>query len=372
MKGITGLILSEMFFFSTANLLMADGKVYIPDKIPLEIPYQRALVVFDGGTETLLLQSKYRVRSSSPATFLGWVVPVPAVPVVASMETGEAEWLFMRMGRQTRLEVVKLWHDGHISSIGGIVFLAAGFLFLIFSGMGEILPSTHWVKRRQDAFFQNGIICLAVGVVFWASMSFFHLGQGRAAKELVDILETQKAGIYDVQVVKGKDPKDLIQWLNSHQFHFEKSDGNVFGQYIKQGWCFVVATVRSSKEDKAQQIEPEALVDPLVLRFPIKQAVYPLALTATMDHETQIDLYVLSEKKVQCDAKLKLFFAGDVDGSIVDGIQTRPEILFSKKEKNLSCLTVFKGKLTPEQMRQDAHLPFALDNEPYRETKIEW
>jgi hypothetical protein len=203
-------------------------------------------------------------------------------------------------------------------------------------------------------------------------MSFFHLGRYRTAGELVDIIKTEKAGIYDVQVVKGKDPKDLIQWLNSHQFHFEKSDTNVFGQYITQGWCFVVARVGAGKEDKVRKIEPEALVDPLVLRFPIMQAIYPLALTATTGHETQIELYVLSENKVHCDAKLKLFYAGDVDGSFIDGIQTRPEILFSKEEKYLSYLTVFKGKLTPEQMRLDANLPFALDNKSFREKKIEW
>ena len=54
---------------------MADGKFYRPalDKTQVGVPYQRALIIHDGATETLLLQSEYFISDQTPATEIAWV-----------------------------------------------------------------------------------------------------------------------------------------------------------------------------------------------------------------------------------------------------------------------------------------------------------
>ncbi len=46
--------------------------------------------------------------------------------------------------------------------------------------------------------------------------------------------------------------------------------------------------------------------------------------------------------------------------------------LFDDVPDKSMMLCKFKGRLTPDQMKQDLILKPAPDNEPYRETKVVW
>jgi hypothetical protein len=61
-----------------------DGLFIVRDDVPPKLPYQRALNVFDGTNETLLVQSAFEQRTGMPST-VGWIVPVPNVPELAGM-----------------------------------------------------------------------------------------------------------------------------------------------------------------------------------------------------------------------------------------------------------------------------------------------
>ena len=70
-----GLLLLSLFF--VCQLSYADG-VYIPaakKKIP-DIPVQRALVKYHGGTEALIIESTLDGEGSD----YGWIIPVPSPP----------------------------------------------------------------------------------------------------------------------------------------------------------------------------------------------------------------------------------------------------------------------------------------------------
>jgi hypothetical protein len=111
----------------------------------------------------------------------------------------------------------------------------------------------------------------------------------------------------------------------------------------------------------------------LIVRFEAEAPVYPLALTSTAGHETEILLYVLSEDKWQNDGRLELHYAGagglDSYGLIQE---VEPEGFFAGTDLDLPLLCKFKGALTPKQMREDLTLTLAADRKPYRKHIIIW
>jgi hypothetical protein len=101
-KAVLLLVLAALLMGSVP--VLADGMFYWTESIPPEIPYQRALLLFNDGYETLIVQSKYRMSSSATSEF-GWVVPVPAVPDLASIEPSLAEELFWELAQASRPKV---------------------------------------------------------------------------------------------------------------------------------------------------------------------------------------------------------------------------------------------------------------------------
>lgn len=74
-----------IFVMLLAQGVLADGKMYMEKVLP-DIPYQRAIIMFDGGEQTMVLQSKYS-EPTSTASDMGWVIPLPSVPELASCES---------------------------------------------------------------------------------------------------------------------------------------------------------------------------------------------------------------------------------------------------------------------------------------------
>ncbi|MFC2023424.1 DUF2330 domain-containing protein, partial [Chloroflexota bacterium] len=174
--------------------------------------------------------------------------------------------------------------------------------------------------------------------------------------------------------VKAAQAENLIEWLKQNQFQFDGTDTQVFDEYLQRGWCFVVARIDPSSVTDQGEVVSEGLVAPLIMRFVAEAPVYPLALTSTSGHETQIVLYVLSEAKWQNDGRLDLHYAGRSmarDYHRLMGEEIQPPG-FSGAGMNLNYLCKFKGTLTPEQMREDLTLALAKDDEPYRKHIITW
>lgn len=354
---------------ATAVPALADGKFYWPEPVPPEIPYQRALLLFDGGQETLILQSKYHTTGSTPDEF-GWVVPVPSVPELASMDPDAASSVFFNLGRRSESRVTSI-SDLLLSGLcilmpmGAIVTLLACLVSLFITGM-------QFVRRHRV-----GLVLGATAVLIsWACLSallFTFTGRTGSRAPSVDVVKAEQVGIYDVQVVKADQAGDLIEWLNRHQFQFDETDTQVFDQYLRRGWCFVVARIDAARGAEERQVASEGLVAPLIVRFAAETPVYPLALTSTAGHETEILLYLLSENKWQNDGRLELHYAG-AGGLDTYGLtqNVEPEGFFFGTDLDLSFLCKFKGTLTPKQMREDLTLTLAADDKPYRKHLVIW
>ena len=358
--------------------VLADGVFYWSESIPPEIPYQRALLVFDGGYETLIVQSKYRMSSAATDEF-GWVVPVPSVPELASVEPGMADALFYELGDLSQPRVTRVSDTVWSLVVITCVFVTpgAGMLLLLLVVASFFTPGLELIRRRRKLFAALSVLLLfiaACSISAVALSTLFMRPMSDAGGHAVDVIREEQVGIYDVQVVKAGDAGDLIGWLGENRFQFDAEDRRVFDDYLRRGWCFVVARV-----DPARSVDDrftaEGLVAPLILRFQTADPVYPLALTAMAGSDTQVLLYVLGENKWQHDGRLDLEYAGNVHLSLLEAVcrEALPDMpagCFAHGP--LSYLCKFKGTLTPAQMAEDLVFGPAGDDEPYRKHITTW
>jgi hypothetical protein len=352
---------------------LADGKFYWPEPIPPRIPYQRALLLYDGARETLILQSKYQTVGSSIDGFLGWVVPVPSVPELASMDSAQAESLFLSLSYRSQPRVTSI--SELLLMTGLFVAPVAAVLLLVVCGSSLFVPRMRFVRRHRPKLVVGAVVMLIFSFLCLQYFSRFTTPASRGAL-VVDVIKSERVGIYDVQVVKAERAPDLVQWLNEHRLQFDDTDIQVFDQYLDRGWYFVVARIDPSRKADSQESASEGLVDPLIMRFQADAPVYPLALTSTSGHETQILLYVLSRSKWQNDGRLDLQFAGQAylnrgtRNSLYGEVE--PLGFFSGLDLALPYLCRFKGTLTPDQMQEDLTLTLAGNSRFYRKHIITW
>ncbi len=363
------LVLAAMLVGSVPAL--ADGMFYWPEPLPAEIPYQRALLMFDGSHETLVVQSKYRMSSSASGAF-GWVVPVPSVPEIASIEPDLAENLFWELETEARPRTTSLSDYKGIVAIICLFATPTALILLLACLASFFSPSLRFIRRHRGIIAVVSILLFVPAIYYvWPRVVMSRPGSWEGYRFL---MQEEQVGIYDVRVVRTGEAGDLIQWLNENDFQFDDQDTQVFDDYVRRGWCFVMARVDPIHSSDGKVIT-EGLVAPLILRFETDAPVYPLSLTATAGQDIQIGLFALGEHKWQNDGRLGLEYAGEVQISALEEVcrQAVPEPPTGCLEvANLPYLSKFLGTLTPAQMESDLVLTPAEDDEPYRRHIIRW
>jgi len=346
-----------------------DGKFFVGEKVPADIPYQRAFILFNGGSETLVLQSKYELSQSASVDSLGWVVPVPTVPAVASADAETTKMFFFFASLRTRPKVTRI--SSIFLPIIAIFFLGSVAFLLLCLVEYPFINKIGLSKAAWRCRLWKGLI-IAFFAFILAILTPYHLGLSLD----VEIVKAEKVGIYDVKVIRSESAEAVLGWLRENGYGFSDTDKKVFEEYIGREWCFVVAKVEPEPETEKHKIVSEGLVAPLILKFETETAVYPLALTSTIGAETEILLYTFSENKLSCDERLTLRSARKkVSTSFMLDLLSRAEPetseLFVDVPKFM-YLCKFKKKLKPEEMKKDLEFEFAPDNEPYKETKLVW
>lgn len=355
---------------ATAAQSMADGKMFWRENIPPKIPYQRALILFDEGTETLILQSRYEIPEGDDKSKLGWVVPVPAVPEVASMPADMARHMFMYLSMTSPPRVTRI-----SPTVFVVLFLTVAglsLLTLLLCLLSFVLPFPQRFKENRGrlarySFWGLLLVCFVAAII----IPSFASARGSLG---VDVIAEHRAGIYDVKVVRSDDSKDLVTWLNHHHFKFGDEDTAAFDSYVSKGWCFVVAIINPSAGEDKRRIVSEGLAAPLILRFPHASPIYPLALTGTGGFDTEILVYLASSTKMTANDRLTLRFAGEMYKRNLEllSVHTDPEGFFEPEKMAYPYLCKFKDRLTPDRMSEDIIFTKAEDDEPYREHIVKW
>jgi hypothetical protein len=341
----------------TGSVARGDGKFFYLEKVPVDVPYQRAILMFEDGKETLVLQSKYKTVLDEKMSSIAWVVPVPAVPELASMDAEEATFIFFRLGLLSRPIVIPI-----VSTIISVILIAI-ICFVIAKILNWFFAKI--TKKGVKPWAVSGLrIAIWVIVVPFLIASLLTPTLGTKG---VDVLKAETVGIYDVKVIRGGDAGAVTQWLNDNGFGFEESDSEVFDQYVKKGWCFVTAKVNKKVDSNSEVAISEGLAAPLILRFDSKKAIYPMALTGTTGVETEVLLYILADHKMKCGERLKLTFFGETTSPFK---RTDSSEFFRDIKTESWQMSKFKGTLSPDQMKEDIVFNQAKDDKPYR--KIRW
>ncbi len=350
-----------------------DGKFFVREKIPAGIPYQRAILLFDKSQETLILQSKYDLPESTSVDSLAWVVPTPAVPEIAGGDADMATHCFLTASLQTQPHLYRI---SHLFSLVCFAFFLGGsalmVVCLIRYPLARRAESTKVIWSRQT---RNTVLVTVIAFLLATiSMPTLSRASGSAG---VEVIKTEHAGIYDVRVIRGQNAEAIMEWLKENGFGVSDQDRDAFEDYVLRGWCFVAAKVEPSAETEERKIVAEGMVAPLLLKFASERPVYPLALTATAGTETEILLYTLSDAKLTCGERLTLRHAKQIEiQPILRSFVVQAEVeewpLLRDLPDKPMMLCKFKGRLTPEQMKQDLEFAPAPDNEPFRERLVTW
>lgn len=351
---------------------LADGRFFSPGSIPLNVPFQRAAIFFDGEREILVVQSKYDAGNAEALTALGWVVPVPAVPEVGTLNSDSAGFLFDLLDWATRPELDSLFRYYFWPLL---VLLVIRLVLRIQAGRKIPTRGRRWLLGSYGG---NTVLILLLLILAGNSPRSGMI----AAPAPVQVVMEQTIGSYDIKVVKADEAGALVGWLNRHGFRYDAADEKVFADYIARRWAFVTAKITPKAAGEKSALDPRGMTNPLVLRFPSKQAVYPLALTATIGRETEIELYVLHGHKMDAGGRLPLKFANkwDAEGKVArlsseDGHQSadfewlkyylEPKGLLAGERFGAGYVSKFRGRLTAEQMTTDLVLSRAADDEPH-------
>ena len=344
---------------------VADGKFYVSERVPA-IPYQRAVIWHDGSYQTMLLQSKYEIPGDSAPTDFGWVVPVPAVPDIATTDAHTARALFQELTAATEPEVVFL--SAKLVWIVGLLLLAR----LVWA-VAARASARGARSRRMIGTVRGNLGLLALWVPAYL---LFGLGGGddlltRKSAPAVTVVKEVTAGNYEVKVVQSRDAAALVGWLTERRYRFDRRDEQAFAEYIAKGWSFV--TARQVAKPQEGPGRARQLADPLILGFAAEEPVYPLALTATTGQTTRIRLYVLRDGRTDAGNRLEAVFAGPSQHSL-EWLSERltPANMFPPKRLSMRFITRLEGDLTPQQMAQDLLLRKASDNQTQRRIIHTW
>jgi hypothetical protein len=169
----------------------------------------------------------------------------------------------------------------------------------------------------------------------------------------VEVVKTLRSGPLDAKVVRAASGAELVDWLKVNGYAYGKGDLAAIDDYLRRKWLFVAVKLLPQP---GAAFEGASASPPLVLNFPTRQPVYPLALTAAGGRSLDLVLYVLARARIEPSVAMRTAFAGAVN------VPTR--VFFGEEDKAAAALfgelrpmpgylTKLVKKLSAEEMRQD-------------------
>ncbi|MBL7153689.1 MAG: DUF2330 domain-containing protein [Phycisphaerae bacterium] len=218
---------------SANEAVLADGCMLLPrisisytGKARVSSDAQQALLMWQGGNETLHVKSSYR----GPATDFAWVIPVPGRPTVE-----RSSWdLFEQAEKATRPQVT---------------------------------------VEKAEVFRGLNIGCSAPAT----KVDTETLPTGVREIETLAIRELH------IDIVQASSSGGFLRWLDNHQYVVTARAKPIFQEYIDKGFYFIVTKIDKSSAWARRKDVTETVsggLTPLAISFATERPFYPLTISA--------------------------------------------------------------------------------------------
>lgn len=381
--------------FACVSSAWADGKVFAPASVPQQVamPDQRALLAWDNGVETLVIESAF----VGEGTDFAWVVPLPAKPEVFPATRGTLPAAVALM--QPMIADPIPGALGFTVLCGGIGFLALAFGWrviglvvrsavvllgvAIFAGMiaaatgSEVAwwtalgagclclwPMRRWL--RQNTSLGEILVVLMVGGLLLAMIipTVSHV-RGIAGESVPDnlIVEQHIVGDHDVAVISGSEGTGVVSWLEKNGYAFSATARKIADEHAAGGGWFVASRVTRDFARSGRSVPA-----PLAFRFETKQPIYPMRLTgADATQSLTVELVVFGPSRAKAEG-LEVRTASPVrpgepeartgwklpKPSSDERMISHPEL--ARWTTGAHVATWLRGQLSPAQMQKDMAL----------------
>jgi len=202
------------------------------------------------GREALLLQTTYH----GPADRFAWVIPVPSKPGKDDVFLAEPAFIEVLL-KETAPEVKTTITDPRDRAMPGEMMQKSAAP----GPAGGMAPGT----------------------------------------EAVTVYERFVVGKFDATILAATDAGILTAWLQRNGYRVPEESADILGHYVRAKWTFVALRMQPAAAAARPVLDD---VDPIGIRFPASELVYPLYISrASSRQKTSLLLFVLSRQPVQCD-----------------------------------------------------------------------
>jgi len=228
-------ILSILFVILISNIVLADGKIVIPQdyKGSLEESAQEAIIIFTGKAD----EGKYnedlilKISVVGEAKSFAWIIPFPNTPQIAQEDNKLFEELFEYIENRS-------------------------------------VYRNKLSKSTDDAKEAEGI-----------------------ADAPVKLIKREIVGSFDISVVLEQVPGTLNTWLGDNGYQPLENSQDVVGYYSRKGYVYACIKVSEAELKKDEPVD----IHPLRFSFDTggKDAIYfPMKMTGLQNDPFSINLYV--------------------------------------------------------------------------------
>jgi hypothetical protein len=144
----------------------------------------------------------------------------------------------------------------------------------------------NWLIVLLVMFFISALMLPAVGAK----------GGSTTKTSSLTVEKTVMVGSYEISILKALKVADLNSWLAENGFAaMPQSADTIVDEYLSKKWGF--AAIKLAR-DEAGANAPH----PIKMKFPSKDAVYPLKLTSLVGGSPQFEIFVIADQKAACGA----------------------------------------------------------------------